>query len=60
MAEMNYGDPIKYEQLAADMKLNSEFVKKLLNCYSGRAIFRETDNKQPSGRKIIPFKKFSS
>jgi hypothetical protein len=43
MAELVYGNPIKEDQLAADMRVDVVFVRELLDCYA--------EGSPPQGKK---------
>ena len=55
MAELVYGNPIKQDQLAADMRLDIAFVKELVDCYAGG--LSPTDKKVLSSTKVIQLKR---
>ena len=56
MAELVYGNPIKDDQLAADMRLDLAFVRELLDCYAESVPHRENTGSRST--KVIQFKRY--
>jgi Zn-dependent peptidase ImmA (M78 family)/transcriptional regulator with XRE-family HTH domain len=55
MAELVYGKPIKQDQLAADMRLDSAFVTQLLDCYA--EALPPSDTRTLRSTNVIQFKR---